>query len=256
MLTLSPASCHEVLIWLTRSNMFLKQMRCSVAWKSTSPLNQSNHKLFSIKYTHKCCLIYWTPTWPKKTEQFELKEKQFKAKQITCTYALVLGDSTSRYYSKSKHSFLKMLEAVCVHVKHLRWYWWENMYAGVEEGGGAAAEPEGGIPYRGFEGSTCRDTQTWTLKPCWSRTSISTAWLAKGPGFIRMYWFLIWCGWKILGEEKHTQYEQWCDRVQVPPSQINWVQALSWPKTSVEGPGNRQKSLVPSLLFCELQSWG
>lgn len=42
---------------------------------------------------------------------------------------------------------------------HLRWYWWETMYAGLEEGGGAAALPEGGIPYTGFEGSTCKNTK-------------------------------------------------------------------------------------------------
>lgn len=29
------------------------------------------------------------------------------------------------------------------------------MYAGVDEAGGAAAVPEAGIPYMGFEGSTC-----------------------------------------------------------------------------------------------------
>lgn len=35
------------------------------------------------------------------------------------------------------------------------------MYAGVEEtgGGGGAAEQDGGIPYIGFEGSTCKNTE-------------------------------------------------------------------------------------------------
>jgi len=32
-------------------------------------------------------------------------------------------------------------------VRHLRWYCWEYAYAGVEEGGGAAAAQEGGAPY-------------------------------------------------------------------------------------------------------------
>lgn len=40
----------------------------------------------------------------------------------------------------------KIFRQTRARAKHSRWYWWENMYAGVEEGGGAAAEPEGGIP--------------------------------------------------------------------------------------------------------------
>lgn len=47
----------------------------------------------------------------------------------------------------------------------LRWYWWENMYAGVVEGAGAAPEPEGGIPYIGFGGSACKDREG-NVKPC------------------------------------------------------------------------------------------
>lgn len=40
------------------------------------------------------------------------------------------------------------------------------MYAGVEEGGGAVAVPEAGIPYMGFEGSTCKKNNKKTnLKP-------------------------------------------------------------------------------------------
>lgn len=46
------------------------------------------------------------------------------------------------------------------------------MYAGVEEGGGAAAEPEGSMPYIGFGGSTCKDT-TGNLKPCFQIRQLS-----------------------------------------------------------------------------------
>lgn len=66
------------------------------------------------------------------------------------TFDLKLSFETSlqikRFLSEVHNPPDTQLTIQVEYVEHLRWYWWENMYAGVEEDGGAAAEPEGGIP--------------------------------------------------------------------------------------------------------------